>query len=196
MVRQEVVAAVVGVFVLVLTVGCQQTDGSAGRRGPDLGAEPRQEAEVQTLPAHGIEAEPRCFPTSLAAERTADRLALIAAAVHAIRAGQCAVASPQDRVCRALFLVAATDPIAAVGAGLDAQQLQQVEVLHDWVAADGAEAAAAVHDDDLATAFTRLAVLDVSAALSVSAEAVVAIAIARVDPEILGPVTRAETDCA
>jgi len=195
MVRQDVVAAVVGVFVVVLTVGCQQSDGSAGQGAHDLGAELQLETEEQTLPANGIEAEPRCLLMPLAAGSTADRLALIAVAVDTIRAGQCAVVSPQDRVCRALFLAAATDPIAAVGAGLDVEQLRQIEVLHDWVVADGAEAAATVHDDDLAAAFTRLADLHVPNALWVSAEAIAAIAVARVDPAILGPMATAEADC-
>jgi hypothetical protein len=196
-VRLCVFVAVVSVVVAIVMVsGGRPMDppieqNAIGSAAPGVEAHATGGARLTS----GDGAEPRCVMTSVGTDPATGRLATIGAVIGAIRAGECAAASPRLRMCRSLFLAAATDPIAGVGAGLDALQLQHLAGLHDWALAEAADAAASVHDDELEVAFRTLAGFDLGAALSVDDDAVAAIAIARTDSAILDPLVRAENDC-
>lgn len=197
MTRQWVFVVVVSAVVVMMAAGCQSTGAPPERSADDLAVAALQpDGGNRAQPAGDGEWDTRCVLMSFDTGNAVGRLTLIEAAVDAIRGGKCAAVSPELRMCRSLFLTAATDPIAGIGAGLDAWQLRHLAALHAWAVADGTEAAADLADDELEAAFRRLASLDLVAALSVGDDAVAAIAIARADSTILDPLVRAENDCA
>ncbi len=186
---------VVVLVVLVVVAGCRQP---ADERpiGQTLDEVAVIDLEPARRPQTGAEgANPSCRLLLLDVGNPAAELATIEIVVDAVRSGECSSASPQHRMCRDLFLAAITDPIAGIGAGLDANQLERVAEQHRWVLADAREAAVALGDEGLVIALTELAALDVTTAMSAGDEAVVEIAIARADPAILGAVARAEQQC-
>lgn len=122
------------------------------------------------------------------------RFVAIGEVIEAIQAGTCEPLTGEQRLCRSLFLIGATDPFIGVGLGLSTTQIEQLVEWHHWALSDGA--AAAEPGSDLVTAFEAMRVFDggllaPNADPSVIADA----AIARAIPSILEPLAAAEQTC-
>ena len=108
-------------------------------------------------------------------------------------ASGCAIAS--DPVCAALFLIGATDPVAATAAGLAVDDIERLTVLHHRVLVDGAEAARRGGDHDLETALRTMIDLDIRSTVGRGEEVLADVAVARIDPVIVDPIASAESRC-
>lgn len=124
----------------------------------------------------------------------ADRLEVVRDVIAALRIGSCEPVDDVRRLCRSLFLIASTDPLAGLGAGLDRGQIEQLIELHRWALAEGSEAADLSGDTDAAGALRALERIDVGAAL-VGGQELADTAVARADRSIVGPLIDAEQDC-
>ena len=100
-----------------------------------------------------------------------------------------------DPVCAALFLIGVTDPIAALGVGISIDDIGRLAELHHRVLVGGAEAANQHGDVELGGALQAMIDLDVRGAIGRDDAAVAAIAVARTDPAIVGPIASAESYC-
>ncbi len=120
------------------------------------------------------------------------RFEVIGEVIAALREGSCEPVDEARRLCRALFLVGATDPLAGLGAGLDIGQIERLVDWHGWALADGIAAADLSGDGAAADALRALARIDVGdRRLSVLAEA----AVERANRSIIEPLAEVEARC-
>lgn len=125
----------------------------------------------------------------------AARFDAIGGVVAAIREGGCGVVEADARLCRGLFLIAATDPLAGLAAGLHSDQFDQLAEWHRWALADAAIAAELLGESATEEA---LRILDGVAASITSANSSTEItdaAVARADRSIIEPLAAAELSC-
>lgn len=139
--------------------------------------------------------------TSTGAADADARFELIGRVVTALREGACAPVTDEQRLCRSLFLIGATDPLAGLGAGLTTDQVEQLADWHAWVLAEAATAADLSGDAAAARAIRALQRIDVSGAILAGAVGerppdLADAAIARADATIINPLVAAEARCA
>lgn len=123
-----------------------------------------------------------------------DRLEALGHVIDALRGESCELGDEAHRLCRSLFLIAATDPLVGVGIGLDAGEVEQLIEWHQWALVEGVAAADLLGDTATAHALGALRRIDSGAALASGPELVDAAA-ARADPSIIGPLVAAERAC-
>jgi len=126
----------------------------------------------------------------------AGRLEIIGEVVEQIQSGSCRPLDDRQRVCRSLFLVGATDPLVALGLGLDGLQIERTIEWHRWALAEGVDAARRTGDGYTAEALSAMSRLEIGAALLGNDAAALANgATARAEPAIIEPLVAAEQSC-
>lgn len=170
--------------LLLLTGGCRSAPP------PELPLSPSTSESVEAMPTRS----PGCRDLLDGADTATveGRFQIVAATVDAVRWGVCDPIEPDARVCRSLFLIAATDPLVAIGAGLTGAAVEQLIEQHVWALAEGRNAAEASGDLALGHALERLSAVVIDGGDARLA----AVAVERAAPEIVEPIAQAEVTCA
>lgn len=121
------------------------------------------------------------------------RFHMIGSVIAAIREDGCAM--NDDRLCRDLFLIGATDPLAGLAAGLDDDQFDQLAEWHRWALADAAIAADLSGDGATSQALRRIDGIAAGVTSASSPAEIADVAVARADRSIIEPLAAAETSC-
>lgn len=176
--------------VPVLITACRTPDPSAVT--PELSLEPPVSAVEQST--HDADCARLVNDIDLATVDGRHRAVIVT--VDAIRAGRCGSIAADDRVCRALFLIGATDPLVGVGLGLGDATLGELADGHRWALGEGVAAAEANGNADLAGALRELKHLDVGVALAAGPAALASAAVERAATSIIEPIAAAEARCS
>lgn len=99
----------------------------------------------------------------------------------------------EEPLCAAIFLIAATDPVAALD--LDAAGRRRMVDLHEQVLRDATTIAERLGEDRVRAAFEALIDLDVAAAFAADDPGIAAFAVARSAPEVVEAIVAAEQRC-
>ncbi len=107
----------------------------------------------------------------------------------------CRPGTDVEPLCATMFLIGATDPVAAVALGFGPDLVDRLVIVHTELLGEAIEMARRSSDEALAMAIDSVLRLDVEAARA-SGAAMAEFVVARGAPAIVEPVRRAEQQCS